>query len=71
VGELFSGAFGLIRTILTLVTFVGVMFLVGVTTHKGSNGIAAIGFGIGQTLIWAVELIVAIFKGLSLAVKSL
>jgi hypothetical protein len=70
-GELFSGAFGLIKAIITFVTFVGVMFLVGVTTHKGSSGIAAIGFGIGQTLIWGVDLIVAVFKGLSLAVKSL
>jgi hypothetical protein len=64
-GELFSGAMGVLRGFLTFLAVLLVLFIVGVATHKGATGMAAVGDGLGELLKILIELFTGAIKALS------
>lgn len=68
---IFQGAIGVLRGFLTAAAVVFVLWVLGLVTHKGSNGFTAVGFGLAEVFIWGIELIKAAFTGLASAAKSL
>lgn len=64
-GELFSGAIGVVRGFLTFLAVLLVLFIVGVATHKGATGMAAVGDGLAEIAIMFIELLKAGLTALS------
>ena len=68
---IFQGAIGVLRGFATAAAIVLVLWVLGLMTHKGSTGFTAVGFGLADVFVWAIELIKAAFTGLANAAKSL
>jgi hypothetical protein len=62
---MFGGAIGVIRGFLTFLAVLLVLFIIGVATHKGATGMAAVGDGLGAALKAVIELLKGAISALS------